>query len=684
MNTLLIRFLLFFFILLPYLYADNIKPIIYENTPELYIGKNIYIYEDKDQNLNITTIKNKLNDFKQSDKIIPNFGYTDSSFWIYFKILNPSRNKQKILLELYYPLLDEVDYYLFESGKLIQSIETGDRRPFFNREIHHKNFLFLLNLEPQKEYEIFFRIKSEGSVQIPLRLISYQTFIEEEHIEQFIQGIYYGIMIAMIFYNLFLLLSIRDISYFYYILYIFGIMLFSLIYSGYAFEFLWPAYPGFGNTILPITIGFLANFAGIFTMHFLRMKELTPKLYNILFGLNIIFFLIVPLSLILPYKIIIKIATYSILPFALIAFIGSFLSYKKGWKPARFYITAWTMVLIGMFVLSLKQLGKLPSNFFTDYSLQIGSALEVILLSLGLADRINVLKQEKEKARNELLNTKIIMLESFSRFVPKHFANILRKETILDVQPGDATEKELAVLFNDIKNFSTLAEMMSAKETFEFLNTYFEIMNPIILKYRGFIDKFIGDEIMALFDCEADFPLDAAIEMRLKLDEFNKKIYKLNLPDVDMGIGINYGKAILGTVGSQDRLDTTVIGDTVNTAERIQQLTRIFKTPILITENVKEKIQNKDRYYLRRLQKVRIKGKFETIQIYECFNTDSDEQIEKKLKTLHKYEEAMQLINEKDIKNALLLLKEILHINPKDTVVKIYLEKMEKKAHYSL
>jgi hypothetical protein len=527
-----------------FLNANTIAPILVENFHELYIGKELYLYEDKNQQETIDTIKTKISEFKKSEKEIPNFGYSSSTFWVYFKIKNPTNQNSKILLELYYPLLDEIDFYLFESGNMIKTIETGDLRNFYTREIPHRNLLFPLSFNPQQEYEIFFKIKSQGSVQIPLRIISYQTFIQKEHIEQYVQGIYYGIMIAMIFYNFFLLLSIKDISYLYYILYIFGIMSFSLIFSGYAFEFLWPNAPLFGNIILPIMIGFLLLFAGIFTMHFLRMKELTPIIYKILFGLNIVFFIIIPLSIFLPYKMIIKIATYSVLPFAIFALVGSFFSYKKGWKPARFYVIAWTVVLIGMFVLSLKQLGKLPNNFFTEYSLQIGSALEVILLSLGLADRINVLKQEKEKAQTELLNTKIIMLDSFSRFVPKHFANILQKESILDVKEGDATEKDLAILFNDIKNFSTLAEMLSVKETFEFLNTYFEIMNPIILKYRGFIDKFIGDEIMALFDCNPDFPLDAAIEMRLKLKEFNEKIKHLNLPTVDMGVGLNYGKVM--------------------------------------------------------------------------------------------------------------------------------------------
>jgi len=156
---------------------------------------------------------------------------------------------------LYYPLLDEIDY-LLESGKIIKTVQTRDSRNFYAREIHHRNFLFPLSFNPQQEYEIFFKIKSHGPIQIPLRLISYQTFIQKEHIEQYVQGIYYGIMIAMIFYNLFLLLSIKDISYLYYILYIIGVMFFSLMSSGYGFEFLYPNYPKFGNSIMLFMTGF--------------------------------------------------------------------------------------------------------------------------------------------------------------------------------------------------------------------------------------------------------------------------------------------------------------------------------------------------------------------------------------------------------------------------------------------
>jgi len=228
-----------YFLIFPFqLSSREIEPILIQQIDELSIGKSLYLFEDKTHTETVDSMKTKIQEFKQSEKPVPNFGYTNSSFWIYFKLTNLKDINNKVLLELSYPLLDEVDYYLLESNKVIKTIQTGDLRPFSQREIYYKNFLFPLELKPQQEYEVFLRIKSEGSVQIPLRLISYDFFIQKEHVEQYVQGIYYGIMFAMIFYNIFLLLSIKDVNYLYYILYTFGIILFSLIYSGYAYELL--------------------------------------------------------------------------------------------------------------------------------------------------------------------------------------------------------------------------------------------------------------------------------------------------------------------------------------------------------------------------------------------------------------------------------------------------------------
>ena len=326
-----------------------------------------------------------------------------------------------------------------------------------------------------------------------------------------------------------------------------------------------------------------------------------------------------------------------------------------------------------------------PIKKLTRASIEVANRNYHVKLYTFSNDELGILTKNFNRMVQEINNyvERIeFIVDSFARFVPLHYGTLLEKEHLYDINKGDSKEVELSIMFCDIVNFSSLSEMMSPRGTFEFLNLFFEMMNPIIIKNGGIIDKFIGDEIMAffLYECEhaCPFPLDAAIEMRQKLIEFNQVFQHPNVAYIDMGIGIHYGKVILGTVGSQERLDTTVVGDTVNTASRIQQLTRVFKTPILITDSVKEKLKNIDKYYLRKLQKVRVKGKQEPVQIYECFNVDSDEQIEKKLQTLQKFEEAIELIHNKKIQDAIVLLKEIYQINPEDIVVQVYLEKYER------
>ncbi len=330
-----------------------------------------------------------------------------------------------------------------------------------------------------------------------------------------------------------------------------------------------------------------------------------------------------------------------------------------------------------------------PINKLTKASIEVANRNYHVKLYTFSNDELGILTKNFNKMVQEINNyvERIeFIVDSFARFVPLHYGTLLEKEHLYDINKGDSKEVELSVLFCDIVNFSTLSEMMSPKGTFEFLNLFFEMMNPIIIKNGGIIDKFIGDEIMALFlpECTniCPSPLDAAIEMRHKLKEFNIAFQHPNVPYIDMGIGINYGKVVLGTVGSIERIETTAVGDSVNIASRIQQLTRVFNTPILITESLKDNLKNINKYYLRKLQKIRVKGKREPVQIYECFNSDPEDQIEKKLQTLQKFEEAIDLIHNKNFNEAIIILKEIYKINPEDSVVKVYLEKYEHNLRY--
>ena len=217
-----------------------------------------------------------------------------------------------------------------------------------------------------------------------------------------------------------------------------------------------------------------------------------------------------------------------------------------------------------------------------------------------------------------------------SRFVPHEFIQILQKKSITDVNPGDYVKKEMSVLFTDIRNFTSMSEKMSPEDNFKFINAFLSRMEPLIQEHFGFIDKFIGDAIMALFSGVADNAVFAAIEMLERLNDYNVHRKGKKRPLIKIGIGINTGSLMLGTVGGKDRMDGTVISDSVNLASRIEGLTKLFEVPLLISHHTLKRLQHPERFYIRRIATVKVKGKSENVTVYEVF--DADKKRQKKLK----------------------------------------------------
>lgn len=198
------------------------------------------------------------------------------------------------------------------------------------------------------------------------------------------------------------------------------------------------------------------------------------------------------------------------------------------------------------------------------------------------------------------------------------------KENVIDVKLGDQIQKEMSILFSDIRSFTELSEKMSPEENFNFLNSYLKTMTPCVLNQNGFIDKYIGDAIMALFPLSANDALKAAIEMQKQIRLFNNKRLKKNLDPISIGIGIHTGNLMLGTIGSDDRMEGTVISDAVNLASRIEGLTKQYGASILISQDTVFKIPDLDEYNFRILDRVRVKGKKDTVSVIEVIDGQPD------------------------------------------------------------
>jgi len=245
---------------------------------------------------------------------------------------------------------------------------------------------------------------------------------------------------------------------------------------------------------------------------------------------------------------------------------------------------------------------------------------------------------------NDLERTSV----AYERFVPKKFLSLLNTENITEVKLGDSFEAKegMTILFSDIRSFTNLSESMNPAENFKFVNSYFGVMAPKIRENMGFIDKYIGDAIMALFDGEknADHAVKAGIEMQKSLDLWNRKNRGgKNRPYIRTGIGIHTGQLILGTVGAEKRMDSTVIGKEVNRASRLEGLTKDYGARILISGETLNALEHRSDYRFRFFGKAKVKGVIELLDVYEVLNGDELE--EKKIQSKEYFEAAVRLFD---------------------------------------
>ncbi len=296
-----------------------------------------------------------------------------------------------------------------------------------------------------------------------------------------------------------------------------------------------------------------------------------------------------------------------------------------------------------------------------------------ILYYQGFVENITSRKQA-EAERLKFTNELFLVNQAFSRFVPRQFIQLLDKESIVEVQLGDQVQQEMSVVFSDIRDFTALSETMTPQENFKFINAYLSRMEPAILENNGFIDKYMGDAIMALFSGHADDAVKAGIAMLQNLDRYNQHRMKSGYQPINIGIGINTGSLMLGTVGGHNRMDSTVISDAVNLASRLEGLTKYYGVSMLITHHTLSGLQNPMEYNIRFIDRVKVKGKSKAVAIFEVFDGDAPQIKEIKLATIGHFEEALWLYNKKLFSESSQKFAEVLSINPADTVAKIYLE----------
>ncbi len=332
-----------------------------------------------------------------------NFGYSHAAYWLKAVLRTHGNRSEPYLLEISYPTLDHVRVVLVGPHGARQTSEAGDLQPFAQRPYRHHNLVFPLSIPPGGDAVLLIRVRSEGSLTVPATLWRESAFYRHSLDEYAILSLYFGILAALFLYNLLLYWSLRDGVYLAYVCFVASMAVGQLSQCGLGNEYLWPAYTAWGNIAYPSGFAATGFFGALFTRLFLDTRRSAPRLDRAITALAAGFAFAAVSPAFLPYQTTAILTSLCGISFSIVAVAAGVVCYVQGNPGARWFLLAWTLLLLGVGMLGLRNFAWLPTTFVTSYGMQIGSALEMLLLSFALADRITQVRREKDAAQQTAL-----------------------------------------------------------------------------------------------------------------------------------------------------------------------------------------------------------------------------------------------------------------------------------------
>lgn len=413
--TPLSRSIFFLFVALVLLTAQPIdaNPVqleLTDNVSRVAVGQYLEYWVDAEGSAGIQTVS-KLADasWKTSDQEIPVLGFSDNAHWFRFSSANTTTTPLNFLLSSHYTSIDNLTYFVFDGNQLTDTYVTGDQLPFNSRRVYNRNFILPVEYPPHQSKHIYIRVQTEGIVQLPLVLRSYENQTRFEQHFLMAQGLYFGMVIIMVLYNLILCASVRDSTYLLFVLGIGAYAIYEASIQGFAFQYLWPQYPELNQKAVIYGMT-LYGFSGcFFAISFLRLKP-PHAFYYLCLGFGIFFLILFLMTLLnlTPYHFNVRSAVFGSILGGMIVFLIGLCLLLKGHKVARFFVLGYGSVLALVITQALSKTGLIQTNLFTEYAPQVGSLFQILLLSFALADRINLDRVARIKAlqkahRNEQL-----------------------------------------------------------------------------------------------------------------------------------------------------------------------------------------------------------------------------------------------------------------------------------------
>lgn len=511
------------FLLLPIFSPGKIfaqEPLVFEGK-NIVIGRYVSTLEDTTGQLDIQSVRHSSN-FVQSDLQVPNMQLSKSDFWLRFAIKNKSPEKH-LILTLEYPTLDLCEFF-YPVNNRYYSQKESDNTSFNKRKYKHQNFLFDIQIPKDSTSTFYMRVRSSEQMVLPLVLGTPQKVAEATLDQDLLWGVLIGLLVVMIMYNFFVYISTKDRSYLYYVLYTTFIALTQTSLAGYTYRYIFFDSPMLFNKGLIIFPGLAGISAVFFVTSFLHTKERTPRL-NKVFPIIILLYSIAILLRIFGYDhASYRMIDISALSITVVVYAAAITISMQGYRPAKLFLLAWTIFFAGVVLFVLRNLGILPYNNFTNYTMQVGTAFEVTLLSLALADRINIFKREKEKSQEETL----IALQENERITREQNVILETKvnERTIELK---ATNEELNKTLVDLKEaeahlvesekMASLGQLTAgiAHEINNPINFVTSNIAPLKRDVEMLIDTIKTFEDLGLSDASAD-------DKQKKIDEYKEEI----------------------------------------------------------------------------------------------------------------------------------------------------------------
>lgn len=344
-----------------------------------------------------------------------NFGYSASAYWLRLPVQAGAGAAQEWMLEFAYPSLDSVEVFAPDGKGGYGRLEAGDHQPFSARPYPHRNLVFPVTLLPGKEQTLYIRVTSDGNLTLPAALWTPEALHQNDLLTYPLFALYYGALAALAIYNLLLFFLIRDRRHIEYAAFAGCMIIGQASLNGFSNQFLWPESPVWGNGVFPAAMAATGFFGALFTRSFLETRRTAPGLDKLVL-VCVAWFAIAAIGpFVFPYRAAAINVSLSGISFSLLAVAGGILCLLRNGPGARFFLIAWALLLVGVAVTGARNFGWLPTNDLTSYAMQIGSALEMLLLSSALADRINSLRKEKERAQVDSLTVQHSMVQALQR-----------------------------------------------------------------------------------------------------------------------------------------------------------------------------------------------------------------------------------------------------------------------------